>query len=878
MKLRAVASRLAALLRTRDLDRELEAEILAHLELAERDAIAGGLTPEEAQRAARRAFGGVERTKEHHRDQRGVRWMENLSRDFRYGLASLGRAPGFAAVAIGLLALGIGANAAVFSVLDAVLLKPLPFPEPERMVTVWETPPHSLPNPTTTLTFLDWKRQEGVFEALSVECPVRAAVGTGGDVERLPGKLVSADYFRVFDVPARIGRTFSPGEDQPGAAPVVVLSHSFWQARFGALPGILGRDLRLDGVPHRIVGVLPPGSFDRDQVMFWKPLVFAPDQLNREQHWLRVIGRLQPGVSLERAQARMDALRASLAPTMPPWKKDWGFAVFPFAQHLVGDTLRRSIGVAFGAVLLVLLIACANVANLLMARGASRRKEMGLRAALGASRGRLIAQLLTENLVLCLLGGAAGVLVAYGLLRAAALLMRPSLPFTAAPSLDLRALGCAAAATMAVLVLVGLLPSLQTSRLQQALKQTGRGSSGSNARLLRAIVVGEVAVSVMLTSGALLLLKSLARLQRVDPGVKIERVVTMAADLPSPAYASPESAVRFYDAVTEGLRNVPGVEQASVALKVPLEGEGWGESISVPGMAGEVPHIGLKMVDPGYFATLEIPVLSGRGIEGGDRAGRRDVVVVNQEAARQLAQAFGMAKPLGRVVRIPVPGYGPVPESERDVEIVGVIRSEHTGGLQWRPGPMAYMALAQVPQQNIKLVVRTGGEPLAAVSGIREAVRRLDRDVPLGDVRTMEQVKEQSLLWASQPAWVVGTLAGVAALLAALGIYGVLAHAVTQQRREIGIRMALGARRGRVVSHVMWSVLCMLIVGLAVGLAGASALTRVLRSLLFETSAFDPVVLAGACFLMALAGMVAGSIPAARATKLDPVTVLRDDG
>jgi len=879
VNLRWAVARLAALFRKRNLDRELEDEIRAHLELAERDAIARGLTPEEARQAARRSFGGIEQMKEDHRDHRGVRWMENLLRDFRYGMASLARDPGFAAVAVGLLALGIGANAAMFSILDAVLLKPLPFPEPERMVRVWEAPPHSLPNVTSTLTFLDWKRQDSVFEALSVERSTRAAVGTGGDPARFPGKLVSADYFQVFGVKPRIGRTFAAGEDQPGAAPVVVLNYSFWQTRFGGDPEVLKRDLKLDGEPHRIIGVLPAGSFDRDEAVFWKPVIFAPGQMNREQHWLPAVGRLRAGVSLEQARSKMSILRSSLAGVMPSGKKEWGFAVDPFAQMLVGDTLRRTIYLAFGAVLMVLLIACANVANLTLAKGATRRKEMALRAALGASRGRLIGQLLTESLVLCLLGGAAGVAVAYVLLRAAAPLLAASLPFTADLSLDLRVLGFAAAAVMAVLILAGLLPSLQTSfgKLSHSLNQSARGSSGSSATLRRTIVIGEVAASVVLICGAALLLKSLMKLQQVDAGVRIDHVITMTADLPSTAYPSAESAARFYDAVVQRLRAVPGVEQASVSLDLPLQGVRWGESISLPGVTKTF-HVDLKLVDPWYFDTLQIPLKSGRGIEDRDRAGAPPVVVINEEVARQLASSYGVANPVGRIVTIDVPGYGPVPESLVNLQIVGVIRSERTGGLHRPQGTVAYLPLAQAPRQDIKLVVRTRSDPLAAMTGIREAVRQVDSNLPLGDVRTMEQVKERSMLWAKQPTWVVGAFAGVAALLAALGLYGVLAHAVTQQRREIGIRMALGARPGDVLSYVLRSAFSMLIVGLAVGLAGAFGLTRVLKSLLFNVSALDPVALAVACVLMSLVGILAAWIPASRAARVDPIAVLRDEG
>ena len=391
---------------------------------------------------------------------------------------------------------------------------------------------------------------------------------------------------------------------------MVVLSYSFWQTRFGGDPGVLNRDLALDGEPHRIIGVLPAGSFDRDEAVFWKPLIFAPDQLNRGQHWMAAVGRLRAGVSLEQARARMNMLRASLAGVMSSYK-DWGFAVDPFAQMLVGDTLRRSIYLAFGAVLMVLLIACANVANLALAKGATRRKEMALRAALGASRGRLIGQLLTESLVLCLLGGVAGVAVAALLLHAAAPLVAGSLPFTADLSLDLRVLGFAAAAAMAVLILAGLLPSLQTSfgKLSNSLNQAARGSSGSGAAVRRTIVIGEVAASVVLICGAALLFKSLAKLQQVDAGVRIDHVITMSADLPSAAYPTPESAARFYDAVVQRLRSVPGVEQASVSQSLPLQGVrlGRGDAACL-GVRECCFPVRLKLVDPWYFGTLQIPV------------------------------------------------------------------------------------------------------------------------------------------------------------------------------------------------------------------------------------------------------------------------------
>ncbi|HEX4227237.1 MAG TPA: ABC transporter permease [Bryobacteraceae bacterium] len=876
MKLHSMPGRLLALFRRRKLDQEVDDEILAHLELAELDARAAGLTPEESRQAARRNFGGIEQMKEDHRDHRSVPWMENLVRDFRYGMGSLARDPGFAVVAIGLLALGIGANSAMFSIVDAVLLKPLPFPEPERMVRLWESTPQGH-NGTTTLTFLDWKRQDDLFDAVSVENNEKVTMATGGDPIRVSGKEVSADYFQVFGVRPQIGRTFARGEDQPGAARVVVLSNAFWRTQFASDPGILKRELVLDGEPHRIIGVLPTGSFDRDDAVFWKPMIFAPDQMNRGQHWLTPIARLRSGVTIEQARAKMTMLRASLNAVI--YQKDWGFTVEPFARLLVGDTLRRSIYLAFGAVLMVLLIACANVANLMLTRGTTRRKEMAVRAALGASRSRLIVQLLTESFVLCLLGGAAGVALGALLLHALTPLVRATLPFTADLSMDLRVLGFAAAAVMAVLILTGLLPSLRTSfgGLSNVLNQAARGSSGSSATVRRTIVIGEVAASVVLICGAALLFKSLERLQEVDAGVRIDRVITMSIDLPSSAYPSPRSAARFYETVVQRLQAVPGVEQASVSQGLPLQGVQWGEYMRLPEVQ-EPLLVRLKFVDSWYFRTLQIPVEAGRGLEYTDRAGAPPVVVINQEVARYLSKTLGIANPVGRMVGIDVPGYGPIPEALVKVQIVGIIRSERTAGLNAPPELVAYMPLAQSPQQDIKLVIRTLSAPAAAMPAIREAVRQIDPNLALGDVMTMKQVKEQSVLWARQPTWVVGAFAVVAALMAALGLYGVLAHAVTQQRREIGIRMAVGASSGNVLAHILRGALSMLIVGLAGGLAGAFALTRVLKSLLFQVSALDPAALAVACVLMTLVGILAAWIPANRAARVDPMTVLRDEG
>ncbi len=871
--------RLVALFRNRRLDSELEGEVRAHLELAERDAMAEGMSPEDAHRAARRAFGGIEQMKEEHRDSRSVRWIETGLRDFRYGLASLARDPGFALIAITVLALGIGANSAMFSLVDAVLLKPLPFPEPERMVRVWEAPSESSINGINTLDLVDWKRMNTVFSSLSAVRPSSVALTGDGEPASIPIKLVSPDYFDVFGVKALLGRTFNAGEDQPGSTPVVVLNHSTWQTRFGGDPNVLGRELLLDGEPNQVVGVMPPGPFDRDFARMWKPLVFKPEQMNRGFHWLSAIGRLKSGVSLEQARQEMTAIDKRLSDLSPAWKRDWGVAVEPFDQRLVGDSLRQSIYVAFGAVALVLLIACANVANLLLAKGAARKKEMAIRASLGAGRGRLIRQLLTESLVLCLLGAVASVAVAFGLITAATPLVADSLPYTAEVALDPRALAFTAAITLTVALVVGLLPSVQASasNLTQWMNESARGSSGSRETLRRTIVVGEVAVSLVLICGALLLFRSLLNLQQVDTGVRTSNVITASLDLPLAAYPTAETAVLFYRTVVERVEAVPGVEQAAVATDLPLQGVRQGEGVNVPGREGGI-GVRYKRVDPNYFTALDIRLLSGRGISGQDRAGAPRVVVINETLAARLSEEFDMADPVGQVLNMSTPNFLNSDGSQEQAEIVGIVRNERTSDLNDEQAAVTYVPLAQVPRLQLKLVARTQNEPSSVLPGIREAVHEVDPNLPLADVRTMEQIHEQSLTAAKQPAWVIGAFATVAALLAALGLYGVLAHAVTQQRREIGIRMALGARSSDVLSHVLRGAMSMVAIGLVLGLAGAFALTRVMESLLFEVSALDPVALGVACVAMALVGLFAALVPANRAAGVEPMTVLRDEG
>ena len=882
MTIKRIFSRWLALVRADLIERELDDEIRAHLELAERDALARGLDPAEARHEALRQFGGVPQMKEAHRDDRSVRWLDNFVKDVRYGLAGLRREPGFACVAIGVLALGIGANTAVFSVVDAALLRPLPFPDPERVVRMWEKPPSGV-NSTTALNFVELNRRLRTFEAFSAEADINATAEINGEPSRLAGRLVSWNHFDVFGVPPLLGRPFRADEDRPGANHVIIISHAAWQQRFGGDRAILSRDIRLDGIPHRIIGVMPPGAFDRDRrlarmdvVSFWKPLGFTDDQLAAGSHWLNPVGRLRRRVTIEDAQRDILAARAAITDLIPQWKRDWSVLIEPFDAVLVNDRLRQSLYVALGAVVMVLVIACASLTNLLLSRGAARQKEIAVRAALGASRARLITQLLTESLVLGMLGGAAGVALAAVLLRAAVPLLPVELPFTADISLNVRVLACAALTAIAVAAIVGVLPALRASResAAAALNNATRGSSGQHDRVRRVIVAAEVAVSIVLLCGSVLLFKSLTRLQRVDIGAQVENVITASIDIARSAYPTADHAGAFYTRLVERIEAIPGVASAAVAGDVPLEGTG-GENLRLPGRDDERMTLRFKRAGAGYFETLGIALVAGRAFTDADRIGTPWVTVINEALAAQLHTTFGIGEPIGQIVDLPALGYG-TPTTRQRMTIIGIVKNERVqGDLRADVVGIAYVPLAQAPLLWTKLAVRTNGDPRAIVPQLREALREVDPQVALAQVRTLEDLRALSLSGLREPAWLIGAFAALSVLLAALGLYGVVSHAVTRQHREIGIRMALGASAATVLTMVVRHVTTTIVIGLGAGLAGALALTRVTSNLLFEVSPLDPFAFTVAAAAMATVAIVAAIVPAARATRVDPTTALR---
>ncbi len=879
MTFRRSISRLLALVRNRRLEADLDDDIQTHLALAEDEAIARGLSPEAARYEARRQFGGITQMQEEHRDHRTFSWIEQIAKDFRYGLASLKRTPGFAVVVISVLALGIGGTVAMFSIVDAVLIKPLPFPKPEQIVAVWEAPRPGVSNDTSVPQFLAWKQQARGFATLTAELSFSAALNNQNGPIRMPGKRVTAGYFNVFGTNTILGRLFRPDEDQPGASSVVVLSHASWQTHFASDPEILTKRILLDGQSYQVIGVLAPGPFDRDDAQFWTPLVFHPAEMASPIHYLSLYARLADGVTLERATQKMQSIYASLQSNASMDEVPKGaLAVFPLSRLLLGNNLQHSITVAFGAVLLVLLIACANVANLLFARGASRRTELAVRVALGAGRARLTAQLLTECLALCSLGGASGAAIAFALIRFAKPALAQALPFTADVQLDMHALLFGAALVLGVAFLTGTLPAWQASfgDVAGSLKHSARSSSTAHLKLRRSIVIGEVALSLVLVCGALLLARSLLNLQRVDTGVRIENVVTTSLSLPTDAYATPQKAALFYDSVANRLLATPGLTHVALSTALPLQWIRNGEGIFIPGIEKQI-MVRLKRIDPGYLRTLDIPLLTGRAFDQQDHLGTPNVMLINQALQKRLADIASIQRPVGIEVRLTGSDYLGKLDTTTNVRIVGVIRSERTTAPGAPDPPVVYVPLAQVPNPNIKLLVRTQDAMPAVMPAIRKAIAEIDPNLPLGEVETMQQVKDATFSQVSRPAWLIGAFATIAVLLAAIGLYGVVAYSITQRRKELGIRVALGARPENVLIEVLRNALAMITAGLVIGLVGTYALTRILASLLFEVSPLDPFSLAIGCMAMAAIGVAAAYLPANKASHFDPMLSLRDE-
>jgi putative ABC transport system permease protein len=809
--------------------------------------------------------------------------MDTILQDFRYGLRQLLRSPGFTAVAIITLALGIGANTAIFSFVDAVLLKPLPFPHPEQIVAVSEKPPGAFFGVTSTLNFLDWKRQNHCFQLLSAVSWDTVTLTGSGRPQELNVQMVSASYFKMLGVGAALGRTFASGEDQLGKDQEVVLSNRTWQTRFGGDPKIIGREVTLDAKNYTIIGVLPANSeFDRTKAVMWLPLAFRPADMTRNYHWLYGMARLKPGVTLKQARAQMDAIAARIAAAYPESNKGWGVTVDSYIDvylRVVDPQLRRSLWVLLAAVGAVLLIGCANLANLTLARGTDREHEIAIRSALGARRPRLIRQLLTETILLGILGGVAGLVLGDAMMRGIKLWMPPDrLPPQANVHMDYSILLFTLVIGVLTGVLFGLVPALSGTRpdLAGSLKEGGRTTAGlTRHRMRTALVIAEVTLSFVLLTGAGLLIRSFNRLASVNPGVDTTDVLAMDLPMPLSEFTNSAKLTHYLREITDNVGSVPGVRGAAMTNAPPMENgerfmpcliEGWSY---LP--YSQRPGCGFKKVGPPYFYTVGMRLLKGRGLEESDTAGAPPVTVINETMAETY---FKGQDPIGKRISIRqlAPGkaaLGP----EIPWQVVGVVADEKGASLD-EDLPVMYVTFYQTPVTHISLVVRAAMNPSLLTRSIEQAIWKVSKNQAVTDVQTLEEIKSQSVAPARLRTVLLAIFAGIAVLLAAVGIYGVLSYSVAQRVHEMAIRLALGASPGDLLKLVIGKAMLMVVMGLAIGVVAAFALTRVLASLLFDTSPTDPLTWIAVGVLLAAVALLACYVPARRATKVDPMAAL----
>jgi predicted permease len=803
--------------------------------------------------------------------------MRTLLADLRYATRVLFRAPSFTISVIAVFALGIGANTAIFSIVNTVLLRPLPFEQPDRLVRLFHVPPQStFPGmktfPVSPANFFDWQRDAQLFEGMAIY-RFRQFTITGRDqAEAVLGGAVGQGFFDVVRARPALGRTFLPEEDTPARSHVVILSDGFWKSHFGAAPDVIGRTLSFDGEAYTIVGVMPArfslAAWGITARELWVPLAYTDAaRAVRENHNAQAVARLKPGVDLAQAESEMNVISSRLERAYPQANAGWGATVIPLQELIVGD-IRTSLLMLLAAVGLVLLIACANVGNLLFARALGRRKEIAIRTALGAGRARVFQQLLIEALVLAAAGGAAGLLLARTALSAGATQLADQLPRADEISMDGRVLLFVVAVSVLAAVLAGAMPALRVGRtdLNDALKEGGRNDGAVGIRTRRLLIVCEVALSLVLLMGAGVMLRTLGALRDVDAGFDPRNVLTLRVNLPETRYDTPAKVSAFFDTALQRMRALPGVQVAAATDDLPLAGTGSQQPIVVDGRAELLPRdqptVAVRKITPDYLRAVRVPLLKGRDVAGSDV----DVMLVSRAAARLL---WGRTDPVGRRAVLPLQS------KTRSLQVIGIVGDVRDEGLNGDPVATVYEYTREHAWSDLSFVMRTTGPPTSIVHAAADVVRTIDPEVPVQNMRPLTAVVDQTITAQRLSALLLGLFASVALVLASVGIYSVLSYIVRGRSHEIGIRTALGARTSDVVRMVVVEGMTPAAIGIAVGSAAALAAGTLMRKLVFGVSPSDPVTLAVVAGTLALVALVASLVPAYRASRLDPLKVLR---
>jgi putative ABC transport system permease protein len=861
-------------------DQERERELQTYVEMETEENIARGMPPEKARYAARRKLGNPTLIREEIYRMNSLTFIESLWQDVRCGLRMLRKNAGFALVAILTLALGIGANTAIFSVIHAVLLSPLPYNDPDRIVVVLESnPSRGFPQfSVSPPNYIDWKKDATSFEQITSIARGDFNYTGGPEPERLSGARVGSSFFAVMGATPGMGRTFLPEDDVVGKASVVVLSYGLWTRHFGSDPQIVGKSLTLDGQSYRVVGVMQNGFQFPRGVDLWLPSEFDADALSpgaRGAHYLRVMARLKPDVSIDRAQAEMVGISRRLEQQYPRTNTGWRSRLLSLNEATVGN-VRPTLLVLFGAVGFLLLIACANVANLLLARATARQREIAIRFSLGANRWRIARQLLTESILLSGIAAAAGLLLAEWAIRALRTLPPSNLPRAASIALDLPVLIFAGGMAVLTGLLFGVAPALQITRGAPAeiLKEGGRGSSLGRHGVRSALVVLETTLALVLLVGSGLLLKSFLRLQTVDPGFQYKNMVTTDISLPRSKYSTEAQKIQFFDQLLERMQSVPGVKDAAASSGNPMEGSNLSFAFSTKDLQAlspaEQPSAGYYVISANYFHMLHIPLLVGRYFAKEDSTGSLRVAIISESLAQRF---FHDKNPIGQMIAI---GVGaPRPGGPLWREIVGVVGDIKDDGLGEAPTMTMYEPYTQMGWGDMNLFLHSDGDARQMATMVRSQVVSVDKDQPVGDISTGEQLMAQAVAQPQLRTLLLTLFAGLALILASLGIYGVTSNTVAQRTHEIGVRMALGAGQSTVLRLVLSNGMRLTLLGIVMGTAGAFALTRLMKGFLFHVTPTDPETFLEVALFLFLVALLASYIPARRATRVDPMVALR---